>query len=75
MTKTFNHVFYALLALVGLLSAIPDEVVTILPPKVKPYVGTAVIVAAWIKGHKNLFVNPDGTPAFVAWISEKPKGQ
>lgn len=68
MTKTMNHLFYAVCAVVGLLAAIPVDVLDVLPAKWKPYVAGAVGAAMWVKAHRNLFVNPDGTPALSAWI-------
>jgi hypothetical protein len=58
---------------VGLLSVLPADVVAILPPKWRPYIGGAVLLAVWVKGHRNLLINPDGTPALTAWVADSVK--
>jgi hypothetical protein len=68
MKVLLNHLFFFLCAGVGILSALPPSIVDFVPPTWKPYVVGAVLGAAWIKSHKNLFFNPDGTPAICAWI-------
>jgi hypothetical protein len=72
-TVYFNHLYNLLFALLIAISVLPPDIVNVLPPKWKPYVGTASAAALWIKSHLNLYVNPDGTPARSNWNPPPPK--
>lgn len=66
MTKFLNHLYYAVCLLVAMLSELPLDV---LPENWKHKIAVVAVMAAWVKGHWNLFVNPNGTPAETAWES------
>lgn len=65
LTQLWNHIVYLACAL-GMVLAMPG-VVNLIPPKYQPIVGMLSAGVAWIKGHENLAINPDGTPASVAY--------
>ena len=67
MQRTWNSLYNLLFTLVAVLAALPPDVLNVLPGDWKPYVIGACGVAVWIKSHGNLFINPDGTPASVAY--------
>lgn len=71
MTKFWNHVVNFCMVSVAVLAAMPTHIVDFVPPKYKEYVVGAVGIAIWVNSHRNLFVNPDGTPASVAY--KKPE--
>ena len=76
MNVTWNHVFYAVFGILTLLSTpLPPEVLDVLPTKWKSAIGVISVLAMYIRGHMNLFINPDGTPAQSTWTpkqDEKP---
>lgn len=65
LTKLWNTIVY-LACLLGVILSVPG-VVNLVPAKYQPVLGIASAVVAWIKGHANLNINPDGTPASVAY--------
>jgi hypothetical protein len=67
-TKLLNSAWYIVCLVTALGAEIPGQVFGVLPPHWKHWVLTASICAAWIKAHRNLFINPDGTPAAVAYV-------
>ncbi len=71
MTKFWNFLIYALLAAAGIVLALPPSALDVVPLRWKPYVAAALAAAAWLQAHRNLFVNPDGTPARVAYLQER----
>jgi len=74
LTQRLNNLLYALLAIAAILTALPPEVLNLVPAAWKPYVTGAILAAAWLKSHKNYFVNPDGSSALGAWFKpEQPK--
>lgn len=75
LTQWANHVYYALCLIAALWAALPPSAMDLLPPNWKPYVAAAAGAAVWIKGHWNLFINPNGTPASEAWspVNDKAK--
>jgi hypothetical protein len=66
-TQIVNHVYYAVCAIVAIAAALPPSVLDFIPAAAKPWMIGFVSVAAWLKSHWNLFVNPDGTPAVVGY--------
>ena len=58
-----NHGFYALLGVIGVIAALPNDVLDVVPPRYKPQVVTAIAIAAWIKAHVNLNTVPPPPPA------------
>jgi hypothetical protein len=58
-----NHCFYLILGVAGVITALPPEILDIIPPKAKPYVVTAIAIAVWIKGHINMNMVPPPPPA------------
>ena len=65
-TQIINTV-YGLICLVAALGAELGEI-PFLPPRAKHYVAGASVVALWLKGHWNLFINPDGSPAAASYV-------
>lgn len=60
MTKLFDHLWHLICLLAALDAAIPSGTVDIFPPKVRPYIIGGMVAASWIKGHRNLFIDPEG---------------
>lgn len=54
-TPLKNHVYYIVCLIVAVYAALPVRALSIIPPWLKPYIIGAVIVAGWIKSHRNLF--------------------
>jgi hypothetical protein len=71
-TVYFNHLYNLLFVLLIAISVLPPDIVNVLPPKWKPYVGVGSALALWIKSHMNLYYNPDGTPARSNWNPPAP---
>lgn len=55
--------------IVSLVVAVTSETgfMNLVPDRYKHYIAAAAFIAMWIKGHWNLFINPNGTPAQVAY--------
>lgn len=70
MTLARNHIWNLLCVLIAVVAALPVDMALYLPPRFKPYVVAIIVVAMWIKSHRNYFVNPDGTPASIAYFKE-----
>ena len=68
MTKAFNHALYFVFLLAAVSNALPAGSLDIFPVKWRPVVAGILGAACWVKGHRNLFVNPDGTAAETAWV-------
>lgn len=66
-TQIANHAWNGFWVVVGILAVIPPHVVDIFPKDKRPYILGAVAAALWIKSHRNLFINPDGTPAQTSY--------
>ena len=73
MTRYLNHAYNLAFAALALMAALPTEILAVIPERYKPYVIAASALALWLKSHRNLFVNPDGSAAQSAW--EPPKKQ
>lgn len=67
---TINNLFYAFATLVGVLSVVPPSMVDVVPASWKPYLILGIMSAGWIKAHKNLFINPDGSSALTGWTKD-----
>jgi hypothetical protein len=59
MTKLLDHLWHLICLLGALDAALPTGTIDIFPAKFRPIVigGPA---ASWIKGHRNLFIDPEG---------------
>lgn len=75
MTRFLNNVFYAAVTVLTVIAAIPEDWVGIVPAKYKGPAVAALAAAAWFKAHRNLFINPDGTPAVSAWQAPEAGGK
>lgn len=63
VTKTqVLNLAYAIICAVAVLGS-ETSTVPFLPDAWKHYIAAAAVLALWLKGHWNLFINPDGTPA------------
>ncbi len=60
VTKLFDHLWHLICLLAALDAAIPSGTVDIFPPKFRPYIIGGFAVASWVKGHRNLFIDPEG---------------
>jgi len=69
LTVLFNHAYNLFFSVLIAISILPPY----LPNRWKPYVGIASSLAMWIKSHRNLYFNPDGTPAQANWPPEATK--
>jgi hypothetical protein len=66
-----NAVINVILTLAAIATAIPQTVLDVVPSKYKPWVAMATGGLYWINSHRNLFINPNGTPAEQAWVQDK----
>lgn len=71
MTQAWNHLWNLLCVLCAVAAALPPDVAKFLPSHYQPVVVGVIGVLMWIKANRNLFINPDGTPASVGY-EKKP---
>lgn len=72
-TRILSHVYYFLCLVVVLGAAIPPQILNAfpLPASWRPWVAGIVMLAAWSKGHWNLFINPDGSSCYTEYVPPK----
>ena len=66
-TQLLNHFFNLVCLLCAVWAALPQGVLDGCPPRVKAAIATGAGVLMWLKSNRNLFQNPDGTPAKVPY--------
>jgi len=62
-----NTIYNAICALAVLAGGLPPELTAVIPANWRPWLLAVGAGCFWVKSHANLFVNPDGTPASVAY--------
>lgn len=66
-TVTVNHIYNLICVLAAIFAALPPSVINVLPTQAKPYIVLIAGLLMAIKSNWNFQVNPDGTPAKVAY--------
>jgi flagellar motor component MotA len=76
VTKILNLLYYFVCLIVALGSELTSDgtLASFIPAKYAHMIMLAVLGAAWIKSHWNLFINPDGTKASYVPMAMKKEG-
>ncbi len=59
-TQILNQLYNLLCVLCAVWAEMPPAALDVLPAPWKHYVTVGAMAAMWIKGHRNLFITPDG---------------
>jgi hypothetical protein len=65
-----NSIINVVLTIATIITAIPQDVWDVVPSRYKPWAAMVTGGLYWVNSHRNLFVNPNGTPAEQAWAPD-----
>lgn len=71
MTKLLNHAFYLLGVAMMLWDEFGHQILPMVPDKWRHWITIGIAVLMYAKSHRNLFQNPDGSPAQVGYQPPK----